>query len=179
MNDNIIESKKFLTQAQFKKLRDKLHSDGSVEALMIKILMVYGMRGGELLNLRFRDINMEHKSIVIRGSKRSRDRELPLGPGMFKRTLDQAYEVCRKETDKVFPYSRFQLMRIWDKYKPAVQKTLHCLRHTCALRIYEETKDIQKVQKVLGHKSILSTMKYQDFDYTIDVYKEIFNDWKI
>jgi len=174
MNTQIVPSKKFLTEKELLRLQDKLANDYSVETLMIEILMVYGMRGGELLRLRMCDLNIENKSIIIRGTKKSKDREFPLGT-LFKRTLNQAYEVCRKEKDFVFPYSRFQLMRIWDKYKPTVTKTLHCLRHTAALRIYEQTKDLNKVQKVLGHRSILTTMKYQDFDYTVEVYKEIFD----
>ncbi len=38
--------------------------------------------------------------------------------------------------------------------------TFHSLRHTALTRLYEKTKDIRLVQKVVGHSNISTTMIY-------------------
>jgi integrase/recombinase XerD len=45
---------------------------------------------------------------------------------------------------------------LWDKKKI----TPHCLRHSYATHLIESGVDILDVQKILGHSSILSTIKY-------------------
>ena len=42
--------------------------------------------------------------------------------------------------------------------------TLHCLRHTFAVRRYLETRDIYLVKTELGHTSVVTTEKYANFD---------------
>ena len=43
-------------------------------------------------------------------------------------------------------------------------RTLHCLRHTFAVRRYLETRDIYLVKTELGHSSVVTTEKYANFD---------------
>ena len=43
-------------------------------------------------------------------------------------------------------------------------RTLHCLRHTFAVRRYLETRDIYSVKTELGHSSVVTTEKYANFD---------------
>jgi len=43
-------------------------------------------------------------------------------------------------------------------------RTLHCLRHTFAVRRYLETRDIYQVKTELGHSSVVTTEKYANFD---------------
>jgi integrase/recombinase XerC len=38
--------------------------------------------------------------------------------------------------------------------------TVHGLRHTFGTRAYEETKDIRRVQRALGHGSVVTTERY-------------------
>lgn len=170
MTDQFINSSKFLTDAEHNRLMARLDGDNSWEALAIELLLKYGMRSGELLQLRSRDISRTAKSMWVRGTKGSRDREFPLPPDLLSRLLAIKSPV---DDEPIFAINRFQLMRIWDLYKPTMGKTLHCLRHTCAVRNYAKTKDLQKVQRLLGHRSIMTTMKYQDFDYSLETFKEM------
>ena len=43
-------------------------------------------------------------------------------------------------------------------------KTLHCLRHTSAIKQYFETKDIYAVARKLGHSDLKTTMIYTKFE---------------
>ncbi len=43
-------------------------------------------------------------------------------------------------------------------------RTLHCLRHTFAVRKYLQTRDIYLVKTELGHTSVVMTEKYANFD---------------
>lgn len=166
--------KKYLTAPEVFKLRNRLKDDLTGKALMIELLMTYGMRSGELLDLRLKDLNFDERTVEIRGTKGSRDRCFPINrPDLWKRLI-KASEKCKSDLDRVFPISRFQLMRIWGKYKPCVSKTLHSLRHTAAIRLYQQTKDIHVVQNVLGHKQLSSTLIYQQYVYGVEKFKEIF-----
>ena len=42
-------------------------------------------------------------------------------------------------------------------------RTLHCLRHTFAVRKYLHTRDIYLVKTELGHTSVVMTEKYANF----------------
>lgn len=164
---------KFLTNVEQIRLKRRLEEDHSKEALMIQLLFTYGMRGGELRSLRVCDINHDEKTMHIKGQKGSRSRTFPLALPLFKRLT--AISKTLSDEDLVFPVSRFQLMRIWDDYKPIFNKTLHCLRHSAAIRLYQEHKDIQLVQNILGHRNLTTTLIYQQHVYDTEKYREVFD----
>ena len=120
------------------------------------------MRASELLALRNCDFDRVGRSLYLSGLKSSNDREVPLNDDFYFR-LEQACEDLG-EDDRIFPISYNRLGEIWRHYRPC-KKVLHSLRHTLAIEVYLKTRDIRIVQQILGHKSITSTMVYQDFVY--------------
>lgn len=54
--------------------------------------------------------------------------------------------------------------RAWDKMEKAglieKQQTIYSFRHTAAVDVYRRTKDVYLLQKLLGHSTIVVTLKY-------------------
>lgn len=135
---------------------------GDRDSLMLSLLLFTGCRSGELLNLRKRDLNASECSVLIKGTKGSTNREIPLPRAFYARL--EGYSEGR---DRLFPISYNRLRDIWMFYRP-VKKKLHSLRHTFAIELYRKTLDIRLVQRALGHRNIETTMIYQDYQYGID-----------
>lgn len=77
--------------------------------------------------------------------------------------------VIAKYPNKPFPTSEAarhylentrRLLAVRDSNPRLLNIHLHTLRHFKATMLYSQTKDILFVQKILGHKSILNTMRY-------------------
>lgn len=130
------------------------------------------MRGGELLNLKVSDVNTENKTMRIHGTKGSSSRELPLSDEVFDRLMVEVNK-CGSAEQRVFPIDIRWLRYIWHHYRPA-KKPLHSLRHTAAIHIYKQTKDIQMVKQILGHRSLMTTLIYQEFCYQQEEFKKVF-----
>lgn len=164
-------SAKFLDPLEDAKLWAKLKAHDSRDTLILSILRLHGMRPSELLALRPSDLNDIAQTIRVKGLKGSQGRELPLPANLYLRLKDEARG--RGADQKIFNISYRRLAQVWDFYRPS-NKTLRSLRHGAAVRVYRQTKDIQLVQRVLGHTSIENTLKYQTFSYTQDEFKKVF-----
>lgn len=122
------------------------------DTALLALAVHTGARASELLIVQPTDLDLETKSVYIRGLKGSRDRWIPLHNDVF--------DLVKQHIPFNISYSR--LVAIWDKYRP-VKKKFHSLRHTFAVNLYKRTKDIKLVQIALGHTSILNTMVYVDY----------------
>lgn len=166
-----LSSSKFLSDTEDQDLLSRLERDPSRDATMLLMLRSFGMRAGELLDLRKSDVNIANRSFLIRGTKGSNNREFPLAPHLFLRLMEEV-DKCVDGGEHVFKIKYWRLSNIWGFYRP-IKKGLHCLRHTFAISMYRKHKDIILVKNLLGHKFLTSTMTYQDFCYSQDRFKEV------
>ena len=167
MDNRSINSKKFLSPIEDRFVLNRIKDDWTRNGIMLKLLRSCGMRAGELLSLRVCDLNQFEKSILVHASKGSNDRELPLDPDLFEHLTNYISSTKRGEYERIFDIGYDQLGIIWRGYRPIGSgKPLHSLRHTLALEVYRRTKDILLVKTILGHKSIQTTMIYQEFCHT-------------
>lgn len=167
-----LNSTKFLTEEEDASFKKQISSESNKYTLILLILRTYGMRQGELLNVRAKDVNLKTQTIKIHGTKGSNSRELPLSPDIMKR-LKPEVEALPSGELKVFDICARHLRRKWAWYRP-VKKGLHSLRHTAAISIYRQTKDIQMVKQILGHRSLMTTLIYQEFCYQQEEFKKVF-----
>jgi integrase len=120
----------------------------------IRLLIETGMRRGELLALQPQ--NIQGRWIRIWKNKTKTPRSVPL--------TDAAMEAL--EGFSGWSIDENDLRRVWDKLREGMglrddpEFVLHTLRHTTATRLLKKTKDITKVQKLLGHKKLQTTMRY-------------------
>jgi len=129
----------------------------------ITVLLDTGMRVGELLNLRVKDIDLKENIISIWQNKGDLPRSVP----MTSRVRDIIAERCGASRNLVFyNLTRETLRYYWDRARSAMglddddQFVPHALRHTCATRLVQSGVSLYVVQKILGHSSIQVTEKY-------------------
>ncbi|MFH1619705.1 MAG: tyrosine-type recombinase/integrase [bacterium] len=117
-----------------------------------------GMRRGEILNLRWDDLNLAVGIIYIRESKSGKPREIPI-----IRQLHNVLVELPEEGEKVFNVPRNTLIKYFDK---AVESAgirdfrFHDLRHAFASHFVMKTGDLPTLQKLLGHHSPAMTQRY-------------------
>jgi len=139
------------------------------ERIMLMTTYSAGLRVSELVNLRFNDIDSKRMTIRIVDSKGNQDRYTILSKKLLK-TL-RNYYICYKPYNYLFPSKDFEkqisictVQKIYTKTKRKAKiskgKGIHTLRHSFATHMYESGVDIRIIQKLLGHKSIHSTMIY-------------------
>ncbi len=154
---------KFLSSSELLHLETQLKPHlklGNRDALLITVAAKTGARASEVLALTKADLNMSERSVFIRGLKNSNDREIPLPLQLFQQLAKYVEPLA--ETDKLFDISYPRLHQIWQWYKPC-EKKFHALRHTFAINLYRNTKNIHLVKTALGHKSIGNSLIYLEF----------------
>jgi integrase len=150
---------RWLTVEEEQVLLFKATNPAWLRPLLITALRT-GMRRGELLALDWKDIDFQRRLIRVEKSKNGEKRSVPMSP-MLHETL-KAVKV-RSISGTVFPISIRSLRVAYDK---ALEKSgitdfhFHDLRHTFATRLVQAGQDLYKVQKLLGHKSIVMTQRY-------------------
>jgi len=159
-----LSSDKFLSDDELKELKHALASGWVAErdAVYLEMMLATGARPSELLELTRKDLIEATKSVHIWGLKHSDDREIPISADLFRRL--KALSEASKD-GRPFPISYEWIKKLWQYVRPN-SRGIHCLRHTFALRLYRRTKDLKLVQLALGHKSIMNTMIYADFEYS-------------
>jgi integrase len=168
----VITRAKYLDDNEQQALIQLLRKHSSRDSTMLLLLLHTGARATELLNCRQSDLS--NGALLIRGIKGSRDREIPLPTWLYQLAIQNAANGAPGASDaKLFNISYPRLYQIWCYWRPC-KKKLHSLRHTFAINLYQKTKDINFVQRALGHKSILNTMVYQEFLYTQEHWRKAF-----
>ena len=136
-----------------------------------------GLRLGEGLRLQVGDIDAINHRVHIRNAKGNKDRLVPL-PANSLQVLRRFWQLHRHPT-LLFPNRKYGLKNIQKATTPldrgGVQVTMkavvdelkfkkriscHSLRHCYASHLLEAGVDILELQSILGHVSILTTVKY-------------------
>ena len=137
-----------------------------------------GLRGGEVIRLKVKDIDRAQNIIRVEQSKGRKDRHVMLSPEMLA-LLRQWWKVRPSRYDAgislqerwLFPGIRAgkpmttrQLSRLFHEATDAagIKKsvTLHALRHSFATHLLEDGKDIRVIQALLGHDKLETTARY-------------------
>lgn len=137
-----------------------------------------GLRLGELIALRWRDVDLANSVLRVRASftvgvltapKSGKVRSVPLAPDVAQALVKLAErELFTGEDDLVFSSlagSHLDDSALRRRYKRALQKAglrqlrFHDLRHTFGTRMIAKA-DIRRVQEWMGHADVQTTMRY-------------------
>lgn len=131
-------------------------ADWAASTIVCKVLIQTGMRWGELARLTAGQIEVENGWIRLWKTKNGKARSVPI-----ERSLARSLKFL-VSTSGVPKYSTFRnrLMTAAKSVGLAAGFSIHALRHTTATRLMQRGVVPQVVQKYLGHKTIITTMKY-------------------
>ncbi len=121
------------------------------------------MRLGEILNLKWRDLDFERDEIYIVESKSDQPRVIPLegASAHFRAQL--------RKSDFVFPTATGARWRVDDASRRFIKAAraagfkdlrFHDLRHTFASWYVQNEGDLYRLQLILGHSSPAMTQRY-------------------
>lgn len=139
--------------------------------LLVLMAITTGARRGELLALRYGDLDLEAATAHVRTSKNGEQRVLPLTPAVVAeiRRLglggpDGLLFACRTR-----PSQAHAMGHVWAtalKTARIEAFKFHDLRHSCASYLAQQGASLLEIADVLGHKSLRMTQRYSHL--TID-----------
>jgi len=141
-------------------------------SIAVRLMIVTGIRVGELCKITVSDVALDGTRIRIRG-KGARDRYVYVSdPGLSfevsellvsctQQPVDEGHLFLNRNKRPLRPQSiRSALRRHSERSGNGRRVTPHMLRHTAATLLIERGVDIRFVQKLLGHSSISTTEIY-------------------
>lgn len=164
--DNQIE--RYLDKVELKRLFAVLHSDRNRKVCnIIELLLLTGMRVGECLSLKWKNVDLENRLLRISAddSKSKRPRAIPLSAGASKliSRLD-----TKDKYDYLFinPRTKKPLTTInkeWARIRKAAgleDVRCHDLRHSYSSYVVQSGYSLLSVSKLLGHKDVKVSARY-------------------
>lgn len=145
-------------------------ADEAVALLVLELLYGTGMRLAELLALRLGDLDARQGTLRLLG-KRSKERIVPLAPGLLERLLAHAALRPQAPADAPLlvrasgePLARRSVQRLVQRYLGQVttqrKRSPHVLRHTFATHLLNRGADLNAVKELLGHAGLAATQVY-------------------
>jgi integrase len=127
--------------------------------VFVRVALATGARRGELLKLEWKDVDLKSGSILLRDTKNSDDRRVPL-IGEAKARLEAWSKVRNLKDPRVFPGSKPEktppLDSAWISAKAAggiENLRIHDLRHSCGSYLAKAGASSFQIAAILGHRS--------------------------
>ncbi|MHA2217642.1 MAG: tyrosine-type recombinase/integrase [Candidatus Hodarchaeales archaeon] len=125
-----------------------------------------GMRRGEILNLKWENIDFQAKEIRIENTKSGRPRTIDINSHLLSELMklkseakDSLYVFLNPKTGK--PYKKLQTSFNGARRRAGIENfRFHDLRHTFASRLVERGVDLIRIKELLGHSSVKVTERY-------------------
>jgi len=156
---------RFLTTAERDSLlrECKAHSDALYTIVVVALST--GARRGEILGLRWPDVDMQRRTLVFHQTKNGECRFSPL-VGHAAEQMRAHAKVRRLETDLVFPGITGRSLTTGKMFREALARAgiedfhFHDLRHSAASALAMNGATLAEIAEVLGHKTLAMVKRY-------------------
>jgi site-specific recombinase XerD len=163
-----------LTEDEMAKLVDALghNRHGKRDRLIGLLIYRHGLRVSEACDLRWDDIDLTKRTIIIRRLKGSNDSTHYLERDELAglKALQRSYAKQRIKSPWVFvnercaPFGRMGIARMIERAGEAAKLPfaihVHMLRHSTGYALANRGMDTRRLQHFLGHASITNTVRY-------------------
>lgn len=136
---------------------------------LFKLVYATGLRLNEVAHLRLINIDRVRRLIIVRGGKGKKDRIVMLSEKL-EVVLDEYLAIYSPRTylfenpENGEPLAPRTIQLVYSNATHHARMTrrggIHSLRHSFATHLLEAGTDIRYIQQLLGHESILTTMRY-------------------
>jgi site-specific recombinase XerD len=160
----------FFTKQDFQKLFSIMKEAWLREVVVFAVLT--GMRKGEIINLRWKDIDLDRRLINIQSNstfktKQGKRRVIPLSDVAYhllqvkhgKNTSEYAFTLSDRKISDGWLSHKFKYY-VYEAKLDNDKLHFHSLRHTFASWLVQDGVNIYEVQKLLGHSSVKVTEVY-------------------
>jgi integrase len=136
---------------------------------IIIIAIETGMRAGEILGLRWEDIDLSNRKALIRYTKNGDSRIVPLS---LRAKNELIALTLNRVTELVFPYCGWQVRRQFVKavnnakkgfegiQNPFIDLRFHDLRHEALSRLSDKGLNVIELAHISGHKTLSMLKRY-------------------
>lgn len=137
--------------------------------LLLATIYAAGLRVSEAVRLKVSDIDRARMTLRVEQGKGRKDRVVPLS----RRLLDRCETFWKTEPPRLWlfpnrhgirPIDITVAQKVWTmaKLRTGIAKKggIHGLRHAFATHLIESGADVPTVQRLLGHRSVSTTMRY-------------------
>jgi len=132
--------------------------------LLVLMAITTGARRGELLSLRWNNLDIDKQTAYVMTSKNGESKVLPLTEGVIKElqrfSLIDNSLIFASETKPDKPYIFFKQWKRVRNEAELVDFRFHDLRHTTASYLAQNGATLLEIADVLGHKQIEVTKRY-------------------
>ena len=161
---------RFLTENEFRRLGealDAVEAEGRIPvhaAAALRLLILTGCRSGEVLSLRWEDVELERNEVRLRDSKTG-PRVVPLSPAAARvlagipRPAGNPWVIAGSEPGARLTHIAYYWYRVRER-AGLDDVRLHDLRHSFASRALALGEDLTMIGKLLGHRKIQTTARY-------------------
>lgn len=133
---------------------------------VVILALATGARRGELLSLRWPDMDLKRGMLIFHETKNGERRAVPL-TGQALTLMQQHAKVRRLNTQLVFPNAAgTKPLSIRDAFNRAVERagitdfTFHDLRHSAASYLAMSGASMMEIAEILGHKTLAMVKRY-------------------
>jgi type 1 fimbriae regulatory protein FimB/type 1 fimbriae regulatory protein FimE len=159
-----------LTEAEMSKLLTALKANrhGHRDWLIALLIYRHGLRVSEACDLRWDDVDLAKRTIVVRRLKGSTDsvhyleRDELAGLKRLQREGTKSAYIFINERDQ--PFGRMGIGRMIERGGEAAKLPfpvhVHMLRHSTGYALANKGMDTRRLQHYLGHASITNTVRY-------------------
>jgi len=183
-----LRTREYLTEAEVDRLIEVARKNrwGHRDATMILIAYRHGLRGAELVDLRWDQVDFRSANLHVRRVKNGTPSTHPLTGAELRalRRLEREAEEAGMLTPFVFtsergtPFTTAGFARMIERAAEAAKLNIkahpHMLRHACGFKLANDGVDTRALQAYLGHRNIQHTVRYSEL--APDRFKGFFRD---
>ncbi len=167
-----VRTREYLTVDEVERLIEsaKCNRYGHRDALMMLLTFRHGLRAGEVVDLRWDQIDYKAATLHVRRLKNGKDTTHPL-TGRELRALRRHQRESAKSpfvfvSERGAPLSAPGFSRMVERAaisaKLAIKAHAHMLRHACGYKLANDCHDTRALQDYLGHRNIQNTARYTE-----------------